>query len=77
LAERPDEPLVLCIWADAWSTPQVESANELKPAFTCISVGFLLREGKVISLAQTRDVDEGWRDVLNIPKKYVVSIEPV
>ena len=78
-AEAPGtapHPLVAVRWLDAWFDLELDGMGEAREDYPVLTVGFLLRTGAVITLAQELLPDgDGYRAVTHIPRALVVSID--
>lgn len=68
-------PLVLVEWLDAWFDDDQEGPEDARDDYPVRTVGFLLRTGSVVSIAQEILPDgEGFRAVTHIPGGMVTRI---
>lgn len=79
VAIDPDHPpLVAVVWTDAWFDLELGSLDEAREDYAVRTVGFLLRDGGVVTLAQEVLPDgDGFRAVTHIPRGMVLSIDPL
>jgi hypothetical protein len=68
-------PLVIVEWHDAWFDVDLESVDRRRPSYLVRTIGFLLSDGPVISVAQELLPDgEGFRAVTHVPAPLVQRI---
>lgn len=71
-------PLVLVEWQDAWFEGERESIEDAPEDYLVRTVGFLVRMGRVLSVAQELLPDgDGFRAVTHIPAGMVERIVPL
>jgi hypothetical protein len=69
-------PIVAVRWLDAWFDVDLEDASASRDDYPVVTVGFLLRTGEVVSIAQEVLPDgDGYRAVTHIPRPLVVAID--
>mgnify|MGYP003337234877 FL=1 len=74
--EPAPHPLVAVRWLDAWFDFELAGDEEARADYPVLTVGFLLRAGPVVTLAQELLPDgDGYRAVTHIPRALVVSID--
>ena len=78
-APRGTDPgLVLVEWLDAWFDLEEDPEEPPRDDYVVRTVGFLVRSGAVVSVAQERLPDgEGFRAITHIPGGMVRSIVPL
>jgi hypothetical protein len=73
-------PLVIVEWLDAWFDVDLESVERRRADYPVRTVGYLLAEGRVFTIAQELLPDgEGFRAVTHIPASLVqrvVELDP-
>lgn len=76
LPERPDFPLVLVTWRDAWFDFDEPDPEDARADYLVSTVGFLVRQGqRFVSVAQEVLPDgDGFRAVTHIPIAVVEKI---
>jgi hypothetical protein len=76
LPERPEFPLVLVIWRDAWFDFDEPDPEDARADYLVSTVGFLVRQGqRFVSVAQEVLPDgDGFRAVTHIPTAVVEKI---
>lgn len=68
-------PLVIVEWHDAWFDVDLESVECRRPNYLVRTMGFLLSDGPVVSVAQEMLPDgEGFRAVTHVPVSLVQRI---
>lgn len=68
-------PLVIVEWHDAWFDVDLESVDVRRPNYLVRTIGFLLSDGPVISVAQeVLPEGEGFRAVTHVPAALVQRI---
>jgi hypothetical protein len=68
-------PLVVVVWEDAWYDPDENEMHDFRTDYRVTTVGFLIRQLPVVSIAQEVLPDgEGFRAVTHIPRAMVVSM---
>ena len=71
-------PLVVVTWNDAWFDLELDDLSDAGEHYPVRTVGYLIRSGAVVSLAQEILPDgDGYRAVTHIPAGMVRSIEPI
>lgn len=71
-------PLVVVTWHDAWFDLELDHLEDAGEHYLVRTVGYLIRSGSVVSLAQEVLPDgDGYRAVTHIPAAMVRSVEPV
>jgi hypothetical protein len=77
--ERPENPLVLVTWRDAWFDFDEPDPEDARADYLVNTVGFLVRNGpRFVSVAQEILPDgDGFRAVTHIPVAVVESIAPL
>ncbi|MFM8944850.1 MAG: hypothetical protein ACKOI0_06385 [Actinomycetota bacterium] len=69
-------PLVSVRWLDAWFDVDLEDAAAARDDYPVVTVGFLLRTGPVVSIAQEVLPDgDGYRAVTHVPRQLIVAID--
>lgn len=69
-------PLVSVRWLDAWFDVDLEDEEAARDDYPVVTVGFLLRAGPIVSIAQEILPDgDGFRAVTHIPRQLVVAID--
>jgi hypothetical protein len=76
LPERPEFPLVLVTWRDAWFDFDEPDPEDARADYLVSTVGFLVRQGqRFVSVAQEILPDgDGFRAVTHIPTAVVEKI---
>jgi hypothetical protein len=76
LPERPEFPLVLVTWRDAWFDFDEPDPEDARADYLVSTVGFLVRQGqRFVSVAQEVLPDgDGFRAVTHIPTAVVEKI---
>lgn len=76
LPERPEFPLVLVTWRDAWFDFDEPDPEDARTDYLVSTVGFLVRQGqRFVSVAQEVLPDgDGFRAVTHIPTAVVERI---
>jgi hypothetical protein len=79
LPERPEFPLVLVTWRDAWFDFDEPDPEDVRSDYLVTTVGFLVRQGpRFVSIAQeVLPEDDGFRAVTHIPTAVVQTISPL
>jgi hypothetical protein len=77
--ERPEFPLVLVTWRDAWFDFDEPDPEDARADYLVSTVGFLVRQGpRFVSVAQEVLPDgDGFRAVTHIPTAVVEKISPL
>jgi hypothetical protein len=68
-------PILEVLWLDAWSDGELdENPAEWKTSCRVTTVGYLVRDDQVLSVAQEWVADAGvWRNVTHIPSGLVID----
>ena len=76
LPERPEFPLVLVTWRDAWFDFDEPDPEDARADYLVSTVGFLVRQGqRFVSVAQEVLPDgDGFRAITHIPTAVVEKI---
>jgi hypothetical protein len=79
LPDRPEFPLVLVTWRDAWFDFDEPDPEDARADYLVTTVGFLVRQGPhFVSIAQeVLPEDDGFRAVTHIPTAVVQTISPL
>jgi hypothetical protein len=79
LPERPEFPLVLVTWRDAWFDFDEPDPEDARADYLVNTVGYLVRSGpRFVSVAQEILPDgDGFRAVTHIPVAVVEAIAPL
>lgn len=71
-----DHPLVVVTWHDAWFDLELDDLAGAPEHYAVRTVGYLVRTGAVVSLAQEILPDgDGYRAVTHIPRAMVRTVE--
>ena len=71
-------PLVAVTWLDAWFDIELGDLDEARDLYEVRTVGYLVRDGAVVSLAQEVLPDgDGYRAVTHIPRAMMTSLTPL